>query len=76
MGDAALLLPALPSRQELRDTTAAWKPLWREKHKDWRGYVRLFVRHGNTDTLGVDPYLAHLPFGKCRRRGSGTEGWI
>ena len=61
MGDAALL-PALPSRQELRDTTAAWEAFMAgETHGLER--VRPVIRASweRCHTLGVDPYLASVP---------------
>ena len=62
MGDAALLLPALPSRQELRDTTAAWEAFMAGETQGLER-VRPVIRASweRCHTLGVDPYLACVP---------------
>lgn len=62
MRDLALLLPALPSRQELRDTTAAWEAFMAgETHGLEK--VRPVIRASweRCHSLGVDPHLACLP---------------
>src|SRR5215208_3604893 len=61
MGDA-VLLPALPSRQELRDITAAWEA-FRAGETQGLERVRPVIRASweRCHTLGVDPYLTCLP---------------
>ena len=62
MRDSVMLLPALPSRQELRDTTAAWEAFMAgETHGLER--VRPVIRASweRSHTLGVDPHLACVP---------------
>lgn len=62
MRDSVMLLPALPSRQELRDTTAAWEAFMAgETHGLER--VRPVIRASweRCQHLGVNPQQSHLP---------------
>jgi transcriptional regulator of acetoin/glycerol metabolism len=62
MRDSVILLPALPSRQELRDITAAWEAFMAGETQGLEK-VRPVIRASweRCHTLGVDPHLACLP---------------
>lgn len=59
---AAVLLPALPSRQELRDITAAWEGFMGGETQGLER-VRPVIRASweRCHSLGVDPHRARLP---------------
>lgn len=62
MRDPAIFLPVLPSRQELRDITAAWEAFMAGDAQELEK-VRPVIRASwkRCRSLGVDPHLARLP---------------